>query len=219
VTLGGAVGASATLGGLDPSGNLEFALYGPEDPTCAGSPAYTASVAVSGAGTYEAPAFTPTAIGTYRWVVTYPGDGANLDAATACADPDAAVTVSAPPVQPEERKPEGPEAKKPEQHTAPPSPAPTPQVVIWHTPNSGHAPKGGGGKGDPRYTFIFTDPTGPVTFYCRLDGKPWKVCASPAVYRNLRRGKHVFRVKSVDAAGAQSAVQTVRFRAGRRPIR
>jgi photosystem II stability/assembly factor-like uncharacterized protein len=195
VTLGGAVHARATLNGVDPTGSLEFALYGPGDATCAGGPVYTASVPVSGAGEYDSPSFTPATAGTYRWVVSYAGDGANLAVATECANPAAPVSVAAPPAQ---------------QQTPP---APPSHITVSYNPNHAHTPNKAGG---PRYTFVFADPAPGVTFYCRLDGKPWKACSSPAVYRNLRRGRHVFRVKSVDAAGVASALESVEFSAGSR---
>ncbi|HEX4753630.1 MAG TPA: YCF48-related protein [Solirubrobacterales bacterium] len=196
VTLGGAVHARATLNGVDPTGSLEFALYGPGDANCAGAPVHTASVPVSGAGEYDSPSFTPSAAGTYRWVVSYAGDGANLGVATGCADPTAAVSVVAAPTEQQ-----------------PPAPTPPSQITVFYSPNHAHAPNRAGG---PRYTFVFADPAPGVTFSCRLDGKPWKACSSPAVYRNLRRGRHVFRVKSVDATGVASALESVKFSAGSR---
>lgn len=39
------------------------------------------------------------------------------------------------------------------------------------------------------------------SFLCRLDGKPFKPCASPKGYWRLKPGRHTFRVKAVDAAG------------------
>ncbi|MBS1877955.1 MAG: hypothetical protein JST31_00425 [Actinobacteria bacterium] len=191
VTLGGAVNAAGELNGLAPSGQLEFSLYGPADSACSGAPVFTASAPVAGNGKYISPSFTPTAPGTYRWVVTYGGDGANLGAASACADPAAAVTVAAPPVNP----------------PAPPSP----RVVISYSPDHPHTPNRAGG---PRYTFVFSDQAPSATFYCRLDGKRWRMCSSPTVYRRLKPGQHVFRVKSVAASGLESAVETVKFTAG-----
>lgn len=96
---------------------------------------------------------------------------------------------------------------------APPAPAPTPSVVVTYSPNVPHSPNP---KGGPRYTFHFSDPAGGVTFQCRLDGDSWHVCSSPTVFRHLKPGHHVFRVKSVNAAGEESAVETVKFVAGRR---
>jgi hypothetical protein len=45
----------------------------------------------------------------------------------------------------------------------------------------------------------------------------FKPCGSPKVYRNLKRGRHVFRLKSIDAAGNESPLQVTHFfAAGRR---
>lgn len=83
VTLGGSVTDTATLaGGAGPTGQIEFALYGPGDPTCSGSPAFTGVTAVGGAGEYESPEFTPTAVGTYTWFAEYGGDAKNAAVST-----------------------------------------------------------------------------------------------------------------------------------------
>lgn len=39
------------------------------------------------------------------------------------------------------------------------------------------------------------------TFRCKLDRKPYRVCKSPKTYKNLKPGKHVFKVRAVDRAG------------------
>jgi hypothetical protein len=55
-----------------------------------------------------------------------------------------------------------------------------------------------------RVTFRFVDSTGqPGTkFSCRIDRRrSWKSCTSPALLKKLKRGKHVFRVKGMNAAG------------------
>ena len=39
------------------------------------------------------------------------------------------------------------------------------------------------------------------TFECKLDSTPYTDCNSPKVYRNLKRKKHTFRVRSVDEVG------------------
>jgi hypothetical protein len=36
-----------------------------------------------------------------------------------------------------------------------------------------------------------------ISFECRLDRKPFRSCGSPKVYKNLKRGKHVFRVRAI----------------------
>jgi PKD repeat protein len=90
---------------------------------------------------------------------------------------------------------------------------PAPKVTVTYSPNHPHSPNP---KGGPRYAFRFADEAPGVTFYCRLDKAPFKPCHSPRVYRHLKRGHHVFKIKSVDAAGRESAVRTVKFFAGRR---
>ena len=39
------------------------------------------------------------------------------------------------------------------------------------------------------------------SFECRLDRRPFAVCASPQRYKQLKTGKHKFRVRAIDAAG------------------
>jgi YVTN family beta-propeller protein len=90
---------------------------------------------------------------------------------------------------------------------------PAPKVTLTYSPNHPHSPNP---KGGPRYAFRFADEAPGVTFYCRLDKASFKPCHSPKVYRHLKRGRHVFKIKSVDAAGRESAVQKVKFFAGRR---
>ena len=40
-----------------------------------------------------------------------------------------------------------------------------------------------------------------ASFECKLDGRPWRGCGSPAAYRGLDRGRHRFRVRAIDVAG------------------
>lgn len=55
-----------------------------------------------------------------------------------------------------------------------------------------------------------------VTFRCKLDRKAWRACTSPKVYR-VSAGRHVIRVRSVDAAGNADPTPAVRkFRVIRR---
>lgn len=85
---------------------------------------------------------------------------------------------------------------------------------IRHTPNSPHPP--GHQGGGPRYTFVFGDGSPGATYYCALDKGPFKRCHSPKVYHRLKKGRHVFRLKSVDAAGEASPTEAIRFFAGRK---
>jgi hypothetical protein len=58
-----------------------------------------------------------------------------------------------------------------------------------------------------RPVFRFTDSTGqPGTrFSCRLDRGGWKPCGSPTKAPRLKPGRHVFRVKAVNAVGTPEA--------------
>jgi hypothetical protein len=95
VALGGQVHDTATLsGGSSPGGAIAFALFGPDDATCSGTPAFTSAVPVSGNGSYDSSDFTPTAPGTYRWAAAYSGDPDNTPVATACNDANESVVVS-----------------------------------------------------------------------------------------------------------------------------
>ena len=92
--------------------------------------------------------------------------------------------------------------------------APLPKPRLHHTPNTPHKPNPEGG---PRYTFVFSDPAAGARFQCRFDRqRKWRHCSSPKVYRHVKRGRHVFRLRSIDRAGNRSAVRVVRFFAGRR---
>ena len=81
--------------GNDPTGTITFRVYGPRDSDCAGIPAGSSTVTVSGNGDYRSLPFTPTRAGTYHWVAEYSGDDHNHPAGpTACDDPAESVTVS-----------------------------------------------------------------------------------------------------------------------------
>jgi len=43
----------------------------------------------------------------------------------------------------------------------------------------------------------FTSTVSGAGFQCKLDKKPWKSCKSPRVYKNLKGGRHSFRVKAI----------------------
>ena len=56
-------------------------------------------------------------------------------------------------------------------------------------------------KNAKRVTFKFTSTEPGSTFECKMDNGPLKACTSPKVYRNLKLGKHTFKVRATDAAG------------------
>jgi CSLREA domain-containing protein len=49
--------------------------------------------------------------------------------------------------------------------------------------------------------FKFSSSEKGSSFRCKLDRGPFRVCKSPKKYRNLKPGKHVFKVRAVDRAG------------------
>ena len=96
---GGPVGTTlfdtATItGGASPSGTLTFALYGPDDAACSAALAFLTTRAIAANGSYQSAAFTPSAPGVYRWVVSYSGNGNNAGVTTACGDPAETVTIT-----------------------------------------------------------------------------------------------------------------------------
>lgn len=87
---------------------------------------------------------------------------------------------------------------------------PAPDVALRYSPNTPHRPNP---KGGPRWTFRFSSALPGASFECSLDGGAFKRCSSPKVYRNLNKGKHVFRVRARSAEGLYSAVKKVKFTA------
>ncbi|HEV2032842.1 MAG TPA: hypothetical protein VGU71_01370, partial [Candidatus Dormibacteraeota bacterium] len=95
-TAGGVISDTATLaGGFGPTGTITFNLFGPNNVTCAGIPAFTSTKAVvSGISTYTSDGFIPLAAGAYSWIAAYNGDANNNAATSACIDPAETSTVS-----------------------------------------------------------------------------------------------------------------------------
>jgi hypothetical protein len=62
-------------------------------------------------------------------------------------------------------------------------------------------------KGAPNKTkkhtvkFKFTSSEPGSSFECKLDKKKFKPCKSPRKYKRLKKGKHKFKVRAIDAAG------------------
>jgi hypothetical protein len=70
------------------------------------------------------------------------------------------------------------------------------------TPPQTTITKGPSGRTHKRTAkFKFTSNEAGSTFQCKLDRKPFKACRSPKKYKRLKPGKHVFKVRSTDAAG------------------
>jgi hypothetical protein len=93
----GTIAASATVMGFGPTGTLTFYLSSPGDTFC-NTTTFTSTVAVNGVGTYSSAPYTFPVGGQYKWRAQYSGDTNNqFVPVSACLDPNAAVTVPAPP--------------------------------------------------------------------------------------------------------------------------
>ncbi|HEX4519090.1 MAG TPA: hypothetical protein VH063_05865 [Gaiellaceae bacterium] len=97
ITVGaGTINDTATLtGGSSPTGTITFNLYGPNNSTCSGTPAFTSTVTAG--ATANSSAYTPTAAGTYLWIASYSGDSANNSVTAPCGANNESVTVAAKP--------------------------------------------------------------------------------------------------------------------------
>ena len=86
-TVGDAVSDTATLsGGFNASGTITFDVYGPDDPTCSGAPAFTDTETVSGNGSVHGFAELHHIGGRYLpWIASYSGTR-NKAATGACND-------------------------------------------------------------------------------------------------------------------------------------
>jgi hypothetical protein len=73
-------------GGFNATGNVTFSLYDPSDATCAGTPAYTETVALSGfsSAATSNTTFIASDEGTWKWKVVYVGDTNNEGVTLAC---------------------------------------------------------------------------------------------------------------------------------------
>jgi hypothetical protein len=78
---------SASAGGT-PTGTVDFALYGPNDANCSGTPAYTQNSVnlQNGTANTNNTSFSvdQASSGNYKWIVTYSGDAKHESATSAC---------------------------------------------------------------------------------------------------------------------------------------
>lgn len=70
-------------------------------------------------------------------------------------------------------------------------------------------------KRQASFRFLASGGSGPVTFECKLDRKPFRFCRSPRVYKHLKLGKHVFRVRATASGVTDPDPAKRRFRVGR----
>ena len=96
IVVGNASSDTATLtGGNSPTGNVTFNVYGPNDATCTGPVAFNSSNPLNGSAVATSGNFVPVAVGTYRWIASYPGDANNNAIAGNCGDANETTTVIA----------------------------------------------------------------------------------------------------------------------------
>jgi hypothetical protein len=88
-----------------------------------------------------------------------------------------------------------------------PAAVPTPTVTPTPTPPPDTTPprttlrKALINQAQHRATFKFASGEAGATYACKLDKQKFKACTSPKTYRNLKPGRHEFRVKARDRAG------------------
>jgi hypothetical protein len=87
----------SALAGGTPTGSVTFSLYGPDDLLCSGLAVFSQTVALSG-GSAETSNTLFSVIagtsGTYRWVVSYPGDDTHLASTSACGTEQFTATIT-----------------------------------------------------------------------------------------------------------------------------
>jgi hypothetical protein len=100
-----------------------------------------------------------------------------------------------PPTDPTSSPPTSPVSSPP----APPVPTPPPGPVRPPLATIATDPPQKTTRPKMKLKFISDRPAS--SFECKLDKTPWRACASPETVRGLAPGKHVFRVRAIDAAG------------------
>jgi hypothetical protein len=89
----------------------------------------------------------------------------------------------------------------------PPAPSPSPSPPVDTTKPKVTIKSGPKSKSTSTTAkFKFSSNEAGSTFQCKLDNKAFAKCSSPKTYKKLKPGKHVFKVKATDAAGAVGAV-------------
>jgi uncharacterized repeat protein (TIGR01451 family) len=84
------------VSGYSPTGSVTFTVYGPNDANCSGTGTAVGSGQLDANGDATSPDYTPTAVGTYRWIASYSGDGNNNTVSGNCNDAGESVDVRQP---------------------------------------------------------------------------------------------------------------------------
>ncbi|MGB2852602.1 MAG: hypothetical protein WBC01_13155 [Solirubrobacterales bacterium] len=75
----------------------------------------------------------------------------------------------------------------------PPPPDPPPETTITKRPPNKTR------KRNVKFRFVSSEPGS--SFRCKLDRRPFRPCESPKKLRRLKKGKHRFKVRAINAAG------------------
>ena len=106
-----------------------------------------------------------------------------------------------------------------EYQPVPPPPTPAPDTTAPET----KIDKGPGKKKSltrGKASFRFSSSEVGSSFECKLDRKKFKPCQSPAKLKRLKRGKHLFLVRAIDAAGnVDASPASARFKVKRQKKR
>ncbi len=213
ITLGaGTLSDQATVAGLVSAvagSTVTFRLYGPDNADCSGASVFSdnQTLTLNGqgtGGTAQSAAFTPTAPGVYRWVVTFDGDANNAPVSGTCDEATETRTVTPPPPPPPPPPP-----------VAPPPPPPPPPTggVLSSTPGTAAINGKTGCPGKPFRVSVRGKQIVSVVF--TLDGK--------VVGRLKGRNRGRFFSKTIDPrrlkTGTHRVIARVTFseRSGTRP--
>jgi hypothetical protein len=96
VAIGGALTDTARLtNAYAPTGGVKFTLFGPNDPTCVDTPAFTSTDPIStDNGRVVSDQFSPSQAGTYQFTATYAGDADNSPVSSLCGADGETVVVT-----------------------------------------------------------------------------------------------------------------------------
>ena len=89
VVVGDSISDTATITPSNATGTVTFKVYGPNDATCANAPITTLGPITVVNGTASSGPYTPTTVGTYRWIASYDSndDAHFADSVGKCNDP------------------------------------------------------------------------------------------------------------------------------------
>jgi hypothetical protein len=62
-----------------------------------------------------------------------------------------------------------------------------------------------------RAVFGFSADVPGSSFFCKLDGRPYRPCSSPASFAGLKTGQHRFNVYAVSPSGSTGVPASLRF--------